>query len=200
MVGKIYTILLAAGLSERFGGENKLLAPFRGRPLARWTVDLVQGIDCCFERIFFVYSDEKVAALAKNAPITLIRNSAPRNGQGESVRLGAEAAPACDDDYLFFFPCDQPFLDADTVRLLLAVRRPGCIVEPCYKTPGGAATGGSPSLFSGVYRGELMSLKEGEAPRAIKARHSHALIRVTVSNPLTLADIDDRALLDRLNQ
>lgn len=226
---KVYAILLAAGLSERFGSENKLLAQFRGKPLARHTLDLARGMGIeFFERIFFVYSDERVAALvngdaaanstflANNAaparllPITLIRNNAPEKGQGESVRLGTEAASASDGDYLFFFPCDQPFLDADTVRLILAARRPGCIVEPYPEnSPERLACsgdspdcrgeslgrGGSPSLFSGVFRNELMSLREGEAPRAIKMRHSQALIRVPVPNPLTLADIDNKAML-----
>jgi len=68
------------------------------------------------------------------------------------------------------------------------------------KSKGGSRVcpGGSPCLFSGVFRDELMSLKEGEAPRVIKVRHSDTLIHAPVVNPLLLADIDDRETLERL--
>ena len=200
MTGRVYAILLAAGFSSRFGSGNKLLAPFRGKPLAQHTIDLICG-PCreLFAGIFAVYSDEQVAALIKVSDIVLINNNAPEKGQGESVSLGVQAAQAAADDFLFFFPCDQPFLDADTVRQIYAARRTGCIVEPCCETARYGNRGGSPCLFSGVFRQELMSLREGEAPRIIKARHSQAVIRVTVSDPLVLADIDDREMLKALD-
>ena len=231
MAEKVYAIILAAGFSSRFGSENKLLVPFRGKPLALHTIDLICGIGSeLFDGIFVVYSDERVAALANNithkdlpqgrgdaeglekkcseshlsSGIVLIHNTAPEKGQGESVRQGVEAAQANDNDFFLFLPCDQPFLDAATVRQILAARRKGCIVEPYCETVLETVTGlegslgyqgGSPCLFSGIFRHELMSLQEGEAPRAIKARQSKSIIRVMVSNPLTLADIDDREMM-----
>jgi CTP:molybdopterin cytidylyltransferase MocA len=225
--GRVFAILLAAGFSSRFGDENKLLVPFRGKPLARHTMDLVCGLGGnCFDGIFFIYSDERAAALTKNMPdafaqrITLIYNAAPERGQRESVRLGVLAAKACENDYFFFFPCDQPLLDEDTLRRILAVRKKGRIVEPrCLSTRNNldirhgrengesqlAAASGemrsakSPSLFSAVFLDELLSLREGEAPRVIKARRPQAVFPVMVSNPLVLADIDDRETLMRLN-
>ncbi|MDR2159652.1 MAG: hypothetical protein LBP23_06260, partial [Treponema sp.] len=35
---------MASGFSRRFAPENKLLVPFRGKPLARHTLDLVLGM------------------------------------------------------------------------------------------------------------------------------------------------------------
>ena len=35
-------VVLAAGASRRFG-ENKLLAPFRGKPLLRWVIEDSSG-------------------------------------------------------------------------------------------------------------------------------------------------------------
>jgi molybdenum cofactor cytidylyltransferase len=200
--GKVFAILAAAGFSSRFGGENKLLVPFRGKPMARHILDLVLG-ENYFSGIFFIYSDDRAAALVKNipdkvltqgVPVTLIHNAAPERGQRESVRLGVQAAKADENDYFFFFPCDQPLLDADTLRLIFAARKKGRIVEPRCR-----GEGGSPSLFSAVFRDELLSLQEGEAPRVIKARYPHAVFPVTVSNPLVLTDIDDRETLRRFD-
>jgi CTP:molybdopterin cytidylyltransferase MocA len=56
---------MASGFSRRFAPENKLLVPFRGKPLARHTLDLVLGMDC-FAGIFFVAACNEVAALARN--------------------------------------------------------------------------------------------------------------------------------------
>jgi molybdenum cofactor cytidylyltransferase len=180
---------MAAGFSKRFGKQNKLLAPFRGKPLARHTLDLTCAIGS-FEEIFFVYADEDVAALAAGLPVTLVFNPDPEKGQGESARLGVAAAAASttkasDDaeaEYYLFLTCDQPLLDADTVRLLLEAARPGCIVEP--------GSHHSPSLFSAVFRNDLLALKPGELPRLIKSRHPHSVITVETINPLLLADVD----------
>ena len=198
---KVSVILMASGFSRRFGGGKKLLFPFRGKPLARYVLDLVCGMNessHCFSGIFFVAADKEVAALAEGLPVTLIRNTAPEKDIRESVRLGVEAA--CKTGYYFFFPCDQPLLDQETVRLILAARKPGYIAEPCFKDSGDSTESrnsqgsrvcqGSPSLFSSVFRDELLNLSEGEKPRVIKARHPEALISVEITNRLALFDID----------
>jgi molybdenum cofactor cytidylyltransferase len=191
----IFAVLMASGFSLRFGSENKLLVPFRGKALARYTLDLVCAMGC-FREIIFVTADERIAALAEGLSLTIVRNAAPEKGQREIVRLGLEAAgraaaAAC--AYYIFFPCDQPLLDAASVRLILKARRPGCIVEPRYR-----GKPGSPSLFSAAFRDELLALNEGESPRVIKARHPEAVIGVELNDPLALADIDKPEDLARL--
>ena len=187
-------VLLASGFSTRFGigpnSQNKLLFPFRGKPLARHTLDLVSSFD--FQAgIFFIAADKSVAALALDLPeVRVIKNSSPEKGLRESVRLGVEAAEA---GYYMFFVCDQPFLDAATVKLILEAKQPGCIVEPACK-----GRPGNPCLFSEIFREELLSLKEGETPRLVKARHGEALKTVEVPDPLVLEDIDDEETLKRL--
>jgi len=202
MKNTFYAILLAAGFSSRFGNRNKLLEPFRGKPLARHTLDLVCDMNqCgagCFEKIFLVYADDDVAALAKGLPVSLIRNNSPEKGQAESVRLGVEAAEKLDCAYYIFFPCDQPLLDAGTVGLLLNAAKPGRIVEPVGDI-NRADSRGNPCVFSAVFRDELLALKPGEHPRLLKSRHLEAVIKVQVNNPVVLADIDTREDAELLN-
>jgi molybdenum cofactor cytidylyltransferase len=192
---------MAAGFSSRFGGQNKLLTPFRGKPLARHTLDLVCGMNC-FAGIFWVYADAEVAALAGTAiaaglPITTVYNPAPEKGQGESALCGVRAAdriikPAYGESYYLFLPCDQPLLDAATLNLLLNAARPGCIVQPGMHH--------SPNLFSATFRDDLLALKPGEAPRLLKSRYPQAVITVEPPNPSLLADIDTPNDLTRLEQ
>jgi len=195
---RCFAILMAAGFSRRFGGQNKLLASFRGKPLALHTLDLVCGMGC-FEKIFFVYADEAVAALSDGLELTTVYNPAPEKGQGESARLGLTAAVqsviGAEADYYMFFPCDQPLLDQDTVRLLLDAARHGCITEPVC--PGGNH---SPSLFSAYFLEELFALKQGEHPRLLKTRHPQSVITVKIADPALLADVDTLEDLERLRE
>jgi molybdenum cofactor cytidylyltransferase len=196
---------MASGFSKRFGEENKLLAPFRGKALARHTLDLVCGLGGLY-RIFFVAAEDAVLALAEGLPLSPVRNGHPERGQRESIRLGLRAAgrggpgdgedPAGAEDYYLFFPCDQPLLDAATVRRVMEARRPGCMVQPRYR-----GEPGNPVLFSGAFREELLGLAPGERGRQVIARHRERLIALELTefphppswNPL--ADIDDpRAL------
>jgi CTP:molybdopterin cytidylyltransferase MocA len=54
---KINAILMASGFSRRFGSANKLLATFRGKPLARHTLELACALDV-FNRVFLPANTE----------------------------------------------------------------------------------------------------------------------------------------------
>jgi CTP:molybdopterin cytidylyltransferase MocA len=76
-------------------------------------------------------------------------------------------------------------------------RRPGRIVQPCYR-----GEPGNPVLFSALFREELGGLGEGERGRDIIRRHGESLIRLEITetagplrwNPLIDAD-DPQTLL-----
>ena len=190
---KTAAILMASGFSKRFGEKDKLLFPFRGKPLARYALELAAAMG--FQGgVYFVAASDAVAALAAGfGTVRLVKNPSPEKGQRESVRLGTEAAGPTVDYYLFV-PCDQPFLDAATVRQILDKGLPGRIVEPRYR-----GRPGNPCLFSSAFREELLSLGEGETPRLIKARRPEAVIGVDILNPLALEDIDDEETLEQYN-
>jgi molybdenum cofactor cytidylyltransferase len=202
---------MASGFSRRFGRENKLLAPYRGKPLVRYTLDLAGtlGADpACLGHIFFVAADPAVIALAESwaaekglgpsrtgeggPAFEIIPNGAGERGQRESIRLGVSASCAA---YYLFFPCDQPFLDGATVRRLLGARRRGRIVQPAFQ-----GRPGNPVLFSAVFREELLSLGPGEHPRDIKKRRPEALITLELADGRPLVDIDDPETFARLER
>ncbi|MDR1445732.1 MAG: nucleotidyltransferase family protein [Treponema sp.] len=192
-------ILMASGFSRRFGGENKLLVPFRGKPLVRHTLELVSGIDC-IKNVILVTSFDEVASealkLSNLRSIKIIRNDHPERGQRESVRLGVEASSAA---WYLFFPCDQPLLDTETVmRIIGAAKTEGRIIQPFSRHAmqngpdgSGERRPGNPVLFSSSFREELLSLKEGEHPRDIKAGHPEAVYSIEVKNETALFDADD---------
>jgi molybdenum cofactor cytidylyltransferase len=181
---------MASGFSRRFGDENKLLVPFRGKPLVRHTLELAAG-GGLFHRVFFITADANVAAQAGDLPVTHIHNDHPDLGQRESIRLGVDASDA---DYYRFFPCDQPFLDQALLARLIESRSEGRIVEPVFQ-----GKPSSPTLFSSAFREELLNLKPGEHGRDIKMRRRDFLIGVEIADPSLLEDIDTPETLEYLN-
>lgn len=183
---------MASGKSARFGTANKLLIPFRGKPLLSRAIDLVKEVQKQEPRLLktiFVCASAETAALARKAGgVRVLNNRNAQRGQRESIRLGARASSAA---YLLFMPCDQGFLDAETILRIIGARAPGKICRPCYR-----GRDGSPVLFSRVFRAELMALGEGGHGRDLILRHGDALVRVEIASPLPLVDFDTPELFN----
>jgi molybdenum cofactor cytidylyltransferase len=83
-------IVLAAGLSARMGGPNKLLMDYRGRPLVSWALACA-GAVAADRRVIVCGRD--AAALAAMAPPGFARcdNPNPDDGLASSLRLGLAA-------------------------------------------------------------------------------------------------------------
>ncbi|MDR0568221.1 MAG: nucleotidyltransferase family protein [Spirochaetaceae bacterium] len=188
--GSADAVLMASGFSRRFGQDDKLLALFRGKPLARRALETICALGC-FREIFFVPADPAVETLAGDLPVRVLRNRHPELGQAESIRLGASASTA---EFILFVPCDQPLLDGDTVRRIIAAGKPERIVQPAFQgVPGG------PNLFSSRFREELRRLKPGESGKTIKRKYPDLVITVEIPCKEPLIDVDTpetlRALL-----
>ncbi|MDR1468774.1 MAG: nucleotidyltransferase family protein [Spirochaetaceae bacterium] len=185
----IAAILVASGFSRRFGKEDKLLSLFKGKPLARYTLELVTRMSR-FNPVVFVAAKPEVAALAEDAEIArpgidlrIVLNSHPDYGLRESVRLGVIAAG--DADFYAFFPCDMPWLDAATVNAVLTRAAPGKIVHPVHN-----GQPGNPCVFAADFRDTLLSLEAGARPRDIQKRRPECVVAVEIADSMALDDID----------
>lgn len=174
-------VLMASGLSRRFGQQNKLLVPFMEKPLARYTLELVCGSGL-FNNVHFIYNQEEVAELATKLPVTLLYNKDASNGAFESIRLGAAQTQA---DYCLFLTCDQPFLTKQTLQAILSCKKDNCIIIPQYK-----GKNGNPVLFSRPFFKELASLSEGEKGKTVINRHQEQQVFVEIKDKWSLFDID----------
>jgi molybdenum cofactor cytidylyltransferase len=89
---KTAAVLLAAGLSSRMGGQNKLLIAFDGVPLVRRTA---QSYLAAGAEIFAVigHEAEAVRAALAGLPLQFIENPDFAEGQQASVRAGIDAVP-----------------------------------------------------------------------------------------------------------
>ncbi|HEU4648004.1 MAG TPA: nucleotidyltransferase family protein [Gemmatimonadales bacterium] len=122
-----YALVLAAGSSSRFGGD-KLLAPWRGRPLVAHALAAVSAaIDAgsltggC---VVVPLGQRELLRLTREAGLDVVENPAPAAGLSSSLRLGIarleRTAPPDRPRAAVIFLGDQPLVRPDVVAKLTA--------------------------------------------------------------------------------
>ncbi len=106
-------VVLAGGVSARFGGQPKGLQLFRGRAMALRAADTLASV--C-DRVLI----EAPPAVGYDAlGLSVIHASAVHAGKGPLAGIVAGLAAAPEGSRVAFAPCDMPLLDADVFRALM---------------------------------------------------------------------------------
>jgi molybdenum cofactor cytidylyltransferase len=87
---QIGVLVMAAGLSSRLNGPNKLLALWRGKPLVAHSIVKQRAIVLHRDR------DLVVALLEEPADWIILENDRPQKGFSSSLQLGLRALQDCD--------------------------------------------------------------------------------------------------------
>jgi molybdenum cofactor cytidylyltransferase len=126
------SILLAAGSSRRFGRRDKLLAPFRGKPLVVHALRIAEAAPTV---------RTNVATDARGPRLPLLRNRAaartsivavprPEEGIAASIRAAFAALRPCERE-VFLFLGDMPLVPPVLARRLLPLR--GLAKRPSHR-------------------------------------------------------------------
>lgn len=185
--GNTACVIMASGMSRRFGG-NKLLAEFHGKPMIRRVLSATEGI---FHRRVVVTRHPEVAELCGEAGVDAVLHDLPY--RSDTVRLGLEAVGEVDG--CLFCAADQPLLRRETVAsiVMVAAQDPGSIWRPCYQDEPGA-----PVLFPRRAFPELLALPQGKGGGYVARMHPEWVRTLPVHDPWELVDADDRERLDKL--
>lgn len=174
---RVALVLLAAGRSERFGAQDKLMAPYLGRPLGMHVVVALEAVPFC----------ERIAVTAGTAldlagcGYRIIRNDDPSAGMGRSLRLGVEAACAGRAEAVLIALADMPRVTATHIyRLLDRAEGPDAIVASSDGT-----VPRPPALFGCDHFDALLGMHGDMGAREL-VRHGHHV----VTSPAELADVD----------
>jgi molybdenum cofactor cytidylyltransferase len=89
---EVAAVLLCAGLSKRYGPENKLLALLDGKPLAGYTAALCESVPFAARIAVVPATEPTLHTLLLNFGFDLIVNPRPEMGKDSSLRLGLAAA------------------------------------------------------------------------------------------------------------
>jgi len=173
-------VLLAAGLSRRYGAVGKLVADFRGKPLARYAAETIGALPFARRIAVCRTGDDDLAAMLVGLGIEVMRNPDTARGQASSLAIGVEAAGQ--PEALMVCLADMPMIDGGHLRTVVERVTPGGIVASVASLNGQPTP---PAAFSREYLPELLRI-EGDKG----ARHLLQIAERVVAPEGTLADFD----------
>lgn len=178
----ISAIILASGYSKRMG-KNKLLLEFKGKPLIQYTLDTV--FQCNFLEAFLIAREEEIETMGNEHHIKVIKNENAHRGISESIKLGVKAAG--ETEGYMFFNCDQPFLNKETVEILVKEfkKHSHCIIIPLCK-----GKRGSPVVFPYMYKEDFLALQGDVGGKVVINKNLHRVKYVEVEDGMSLLDVD----------
>lgn len=112
-------IILASGLSKRFGKTDKLMADFKGKPLVQHVIDAAKGIQFAERFVVIPSESKKRRDLFSKQGFTLVENDRPQAGQGNSLKLAARTVRAKGHSAICVMLGDMPFVEKDDLISLL---------------------------------------------------------------------------------
>ncbi len=182
--------MLAAGLSRRMGGPNKLVQPYGGKPLLAHALRIAEEIEFA-DRIAVTGRDSaETGALAASFGFRCVFNPRFAEGLGTSIAAAARALyPEAEGAFIALG--DMPEIGPDVYRLLAQTFTQGSIVAPLHD---GAR--GHPVLFCKSYIAQLSALSGDEGARSIMRRHALCVAEVETVNRGVLHDVDTREDFD----
>ena len=176
-------IYMASGFGKRYG-TNKLLTEFQGEPL--YLHGLLSLLISQYERVLSGSFDRVPEA-------ERIFNEDSDLGITASLKLGTEVSRK-DTDAFLYFVADQPCMRGETIAefvrgFLKSGKGIGCVCAKGHR--------GSPNLFAGKYKKELLALEGDQGGRQIMQEHPEDIWMMEVDER-ELRDIDHPADLKQL--
>jgi len=114
---KMAALVLASGLSRRYGKDDKLMATLKGQALLAYCLDAAKG--ALFDGYFVVTPDpDPRADLARSFGFTIIPNSIAEAGQGVSISAGVSEIIDKGFESICLLLGDMPFVTSDYLRKL----------------------------------------------------------------------------------
>lgn len=187
----IAAILLGAGTSSRMGGENKLLLPFRGRPMIRQVAE--QLLDSGIEEVLVVLGHEAghVSAGLEGLPVRFIFNENYRLGMTSSIQAGVSAlSPGC----AAFLVClgDMPLLSSAHYGSLIHFFEEKKKAHPApIVRPAGSKGQGHPVLFDAAYIPQILASSESEGCRKVIQQNRRHFFGFPVEDEAWFLDLDE---------
>lgn len=180
---RINLILLAAGNSERFGKENKLITQIKDTAMIERALKLTKAYD--WNKITVVTQYQEVYEMSKNYNATVAWNLRSDLGLSYSIKLGLDNG--IDADAFVFLVCDQPYLTENTVKSLVELFNQTDKGIVCVRH--GERTG-NPVIFDKKYIDALKELKGDIGGKKVVLDNLEDVAFLEIDNEKELEDID----------
>jgi molybdenum cofactor cytidylyltransferase len=192
-MGRIAAVVLAAGASNRFGAENKLLARIGGRPVVRRVAEAAVGGGAADVVVVTGCDRPLIEEALSGLAVRFAHNANWQAGMGSSIAVGV-AALGEDSEGALIVPGDMPLLTSLLIASLAAAFERGGRASIIYPaTPSGEQR--NPVLWPRRLFPKLMALSGREGAKRLLESLGREAVSLTAEEA-ALADIDTLADLE----
>ena len=173
----ISSILLAAGLSKRMGGENKLTKKIQGIPLIKHSVENILASSINELIIVLGYQKEIIEKLIdKHEKVKFIFNKDFESGMASSIKVGINHLS---DNSESFFIClaDMPMVSSNIYDFLIKSKNQKDILVPTYK-----GQQGNPILFNKSMKEKIMSIDGDVGAKKILELNKDKILNLEIND------------------
>lgn len=177
---KINCIILASGLSERFG-SNKLLVKFRNKPLIEWVLISTKDI---FNELIVVTRYAEIQELCDSYSVRNVIHN--KKYKSDTIKIGINSL----NDSLLpcaFIAADQPFL---TREINLKMTKYFCNHDDKILRLSCGDDFATPVIFPSWAINDLLKLSGNKDGRDVMFRYQDKVAKFEVKNNKPLLDID----------
>ena len=173
-------IILAAGVSRRFGGDKRKLL-IDGVPMLQRTVALYEPV---FTTIIVVHRPDDAIEESVSARCTWVEAPEAHLGMSRSIAAGVAQLGAA--PWVVIGLADMPFVNVSTLTAIVGALNDGAaIARPVMQERSGNPVGFNRGLF-----GELSGLDGDQGARPILRSHAGDIVSIEVADPGIFKDID----------
>lgn len=185
----IIGLILAAGLSRRFGSDKRQARLRSGKTV--FTASLSVAQSQLSEVSVVLRPADDAFELGIPHGVQLIRSESSALGLGHSLASGIrDIADRSDADAVAIFLGDMPWISAGSLKRLFSAADRDHIVQPLFK-----GQSGHPVIFGRRFWPELIHLTGDTGAKPVVKAHPEALVQIMVKDPGVLLDVDTPAAL-----
>jgi molybdenum cofactor cytidylyltransferase len=181
-------VLLAAGASRRFGGDNKLLADIGGTPLVRRVAEQLLSSRVAGVVVVTGFEGDTVRGSLAGVDIQFVENTDYAEGLASSLRCGVAALPKGVAGAMIVL-ADMPGITTALFDRLIGVFEQEACAKIIFPTRVSGAQG-NPVIWPSRFFKEMQSLKGDTGAKPLIAAHTQHTIGVRVEDEHALHDID----------
>jgi molybdenum cofactor cytidylyltransferase len=161
---RIIAAVLAAGLATRFGSD-KLLHPYRGKPLGAHIADVIAGMPFAARVAICPAGEAARAKLFSSRGFDVIENPDPGRGLSSSLALAADRAIGLDADALLICLADMPNVTAEHIAALGGASETSVVAATIA-----AGTPTPPAIFARSLFAQLTTRTDDKGAREVLRR------------------------------
>ncbi len=195
-------VLLAAGLSSRMEGKNKLLMPLEGKIILAHTLEALLASEADEVVVVLGYQFKEIQFFldSNNYPVKTVHNKGFATGMTSSIKVGVEKVSP-EADGIMICLADMPFIKPNEYNQIIKgfnhakQSNPDAIVIPCYQ-----GKRGNPVIFSTTYKPEILSHEKMEGCKGLIKGHPQNVTEINLDSNFITMDIDTKEEFESAKQ